>query len=294
MSAELLLHWVAERGWGTIDEFADAHGWALGDDVPAHRTLSKMSALGQLEVDWRGRRWGAVQPALTLLPDAAGYGLLVGARTSRLTEDLLTDVIALDAFVQPVRQPGAPDAIFVAADSEQALEQVALDLQIPFVHSVTQRLSAVLPPLDAMLAHARTPPIASHYGVERYDLDNGWQPADSDRDPGLYRYELSGPRTLHFHDDDDERYRVDLALGTWAEARRLARDDFLFWRPDGLNGTLDAPGFMPLPVLHARVATLCSGLAPRWDGNGGVLYDNVPRWLAQQIASTLQQPLRDG
>lgn len=292
MSAERLLHWAAEIGTGTVTAFSDAHEWAIGAS-PAYRTLRYMSALGQLEVDWTRGRWGAVEPSLTLLPDAGGYGLIVGARTARLTDDLINDVDALDAEVQRVLQAGAPDAFFVAADSEQALEGVAAALQMPYLHSVTQRLAAVLPPLDAMLTTLRTPPIAYHYGVERYDLDYGWYGVDSEPGPGLYRYEISGPRKLHFVDSDGQRYDVDLALGSWAEARRHERSDFLYWRPDGANGTLDAPKFLPLPALHARTATLCSGLAARFDDSGGILYVNVPRWLAERIANTLAQPLNE-
>jgi hypothetical protein len=292
-AAERLLHWAAERGSGTIGEMTAAHAWAVGGDADGYRVVRHMVALGQVEVDWSKGTWGALHPAITLLPDAAGHGLVVGARTARMTRALVDGIDAPDVIVQPVFQRDAPDAHFVAADSERALRRLAEDLGMPFVHSVTERLASVLPSLDAMLAPLRTPPIACHYGLERYDLDYGWEVADEDRAPGLYRYELSGPRAHHFVDDADVRYRVDLAVGTWAEARRQQRGDFLIWGPDGVNGTLDAPLWLPLPALHARAAALCTGLAPKRAASGGLLYANVPRRLAARIAETLGQPLME-
>ncbi|WP_259315029.1 hypothetical protein [Capillimicrobium parvum] len=225
-----------------------------------------------------------------MLPDAAGHGLLVGARTARLTSEVDERIQAHDAIAIPVRQSRAPDAIFIAADSERALIKAAASLDIPYAHSVVERLAAVLPDLNAHLATRRTPSIVMHYGVDRYDIDRQWLPAERDDSPGLYLYERSGPRTIHFVDADGARYETDLAVGAWAEARRLGRDDLLWWRPDGVNGTLDVPMFLPLPSLHARAATLCSGLSSEYD-NGSQLYANVPEWLARRIAADLEQRL---
>lgn len=287
---EQLLHWVAEIGGSDLDRFADAHAWARPGDGWPNYALRELSALASVEVDWRARRWGAVPPCLTLLPDAAGHGLLVGARTARLTRELVDGVDAIDAIVSPVAQPRAPDALFVAADSEIALANVAGALDIPYVHSVVERLTVVLPALDAELAGRATPPIVMHYGVERFDLDEGFLSAEQDDAPGLYRYERSGPRAIHFVAGDGCRFDVDLAVGAWAEARRVGVADLLWWRPDSVNGTLDVPRYLPLPSLHGRAATLCSGLSARYD-NGSFLYDNVPDWVADRIAAALGQDL---
>jgi hypothetical protein len=293
MSYEQLSHWMAEVGEQGFDRFAEAHAWALRDrrSVSPHAALRQLSDLGYVEVDWRRRRWGAAPPCLTLLPDAAGHGLLVGARTARLTREADERIEALDAIAMPVPQPRAPDAIFIAADSETALARAAASLEIPYVHSVVERLAAVLPSLDAELATRATPPIVMHYGIERYDTDQGWLLAERDDTPGLYRYERAGPRAVHFIDADGARYDVDLAVGAWAEARRQEIDDQLWWHPDTINGTLDVPPLLPLPSLHARAATLCSGLPAEYDQDGGRRYVNVPEWLAQRIASDLGQQL---
>ena len=171
-----------------------------------------------------------------------------------------------------------------------ALTSVAEALGIPYVHSVVERLAAVMPCLDAELAGRATPPIVRHYGLERFDIDESFVPVMRDDAPGLYRYERPGPRAIHFVAGDGRRFDVDLAVGTWAEARRLDVLNLLWWRPDGVNGTLDVPRYLPLPSLHARAATLCSGLSARYD-DGSFLYDNVPEWVARRIAAALGQDL---
>jgi hypothetical protein len=158
---------MATAGAMTADG-GGADAWTAG----SHAALRELSALACVEVDWRTRRWGAVSPCLTLLPDAASHGLLVGARTARLTRESVVDVEASDALVypgaaapRPAPQPRAPDALFVAADSEAALASVAEALDIPYVHSLVERLNAVLPGLDAELAGRATPLIVKHYGA---------------------------------------------------------------------------------------------------------------------------------
>lgn len=288
---ERLLHWVAERGSGSFGDFGNAHAWATEEEVPALRTLRLMTALGHVEVDWPGARWGAVSPTITLLPDAAGYGLVVGARTALLTARLV-EVDETDVFVDLQAQRAAPDVCFVAADSADALERLSAQFNLPFVHSVAKRLGDVLPSLDAMLHPYRVSSgNPSNYGIERFDLDDDFVPIGSDTEPGLYRYEMSGPRRLQFVDEDGTRYRVDLAVGAWAEARRSGDVDLLLWAPDGTNGTFYAPWMLPLPVLQGRAAALCSGLRPDFNSQGDVVYVNVPEWLAVRIAESLGQQL---
>lgn len=295
-SFERLSHWMAEVGSQGFEQFTEAYTWVSDSRRAgtAHAALRSLSALGYAEIDWRRRRWGAVAPCLTLLPDAAGHGLIVGARTERLMRELEDRIALLDADVTRHPQQRAPDAVFVAADSEAELASVAAALEMPYEHSLVERLVAVLPDIDAELAARKTPPIVRHYGVERYDLDDvpAWQPSADDRRSGLYRYERSGPRAIHFVDDDGGRYDVDQAVGAWAEARRLGAGTHLWWRAEDINGTLDVPRNLPLPTLHARAASLCSGLAAEFDPvDGCFLYPNVPEWVARRIAKALSQDL---
>jgi hypothetical protein len=128
-------------------------------------------------------------------------------------------------------------------------------------------------------------------GVERFDvLADRWRPVERDIEPGLYRYEHRG-RELRWIDEERRPYRVDFALGAYCELRRVQKSDILHWMQLPVNGTLSVPLRAPLPVLHARAATMCSGLAPQ--RHAGVLrYENVPRRIAEAIASSLDQQLQ--
>ena len=86
----------------------------------------------------------------------------------------------------------------MAANSETALERLAEQLNLPFVHSVSERLGGVLPSLDAMLIASKEPAVVDHYGLARFDLDAGFLPVDQDEGPGLYRYEMPGQGVCNF------------------------------------------------------------------------------------------------
>lgn len=293
MSYERLLYWMSEIGSGGFDQFERSHTWATrGETIwrTAPSALRELSALAHIEINWATREWGAVPPCITLLPDAAGHGLVVGGRTGRLTETLLEELDALDAVAVAHQQRDAPDALYVAADSEHALAEVAGSLGLEYVHSVVEDLATVLPGLDAMSAGRRTHPIVQHYGIERYDFDERWLATDADDEPGLYRYDRSGPRAIHYVEASGTRLTVDFGVGVWLESRRQGTNGWIWWHPDAVNGTLDVPMNLPLPALHARAATLCSGLIASLD-DGSLRFANVPQWLAESIAKSLDQAL---
>ena len=292
MSYERLLNWMSELGGGSFAQFDAAHSWATrGSSIwSGPGALRELSALGHIEVDWGTRRWVAARPCITLLPDAAGHGLVVGGRTARLTRALLDEVDALDAEAIARSQRDAPDVVYIQADSEVALAGVAAGLGVSYVHSVVDDLGDLLPSLAMLITDTETHPIVQHYGIERYDLDARWLAVETDDEPGLYRYERPGPRAVHFVDAAAQRYAIPFAIGVWLEARRTETTDWIWWHPDAVNGTLDVPFNLPLPPLHARAATLCSGLTPLLR-EGSLRYANVPFGLAERIAVSLEQEL---
>jgi hypothetical protein len=294
MNHELLLQWVSERGSGSWNDFREAFRWAEPDARTggAHSCMRALTTLAHVEIDWDSGAWAAAPAVVTLLPSAGGHGLLAGARTGRLRallEDGLDEVPHVFAFFR--EQEGAPDVCFIACDSEDDLSQLAIQLGIPFEHSVANRLASLLPSIDAMLAERGSTPGVPDLGVERFDvLADRWRPVERDIEPGLYRYEHRG-RELRWIDEERRPYRVDFALGAYCELRRLQKSDILHWMQAQVNGTLSVPLRAPLPVLHARAATMCSGVAPQ--RHAAVLrYENVPRRIAEAIASSLDQQLQ--
>src|SRR5262249_39933627 len=144
---------------------------------------------------------------------------------------------------------------------------------------------------DAMLAERRSTPGVPDLGVERLDVPTDrWRPVESDKEPGLYRYEYRG-RELRWVDEGGEPHRVDFSLGAYCELRRLRTSDVLKWEELAVTGTLSVPLAAPLPVLQARAATMCSGLAPRRRAHM-LRYENVPHRIAGAIADSLDQQLR--
>jgi hypothetical protein len=290
---ELLLQWASERGEGIWSDWKDAYRWA----TPAGRVsgpsvgLRTFATLGHVEIDWEAGHWTVAPSVLTLLPDAGGHGLLTGARTGALRRRLEHELEHPDVIACFYAQADAPDACLVAADSATALQDLADWLEVPYEHSVGRRLAELLPSLDAMLAERSSAPGVPDLGVEMFETRSGrWSPVESDSEPGLYRYERGWRKELRWRDDDGQPHHVDMALGAWCELRRVDRRREIRWEQESVHGNLLVPVRFPAPVLHARAAAMCSGLAPVKEGRM-LMYRNVPKDVAEAVASTLGQEL---
>jgi hypothetical protein len=298
MRIDLLLEWASERAEGSWQQLRDAHEWIATAYPPSSAswrptpgmTARRLTTLGHIEIDWQHGHWAVAPPLLTILPSAGAHALLTGARTRTLVAQL-TDATADEPslFVTYCPQRYAPTAILIACEDETNIESLAELLDIGYEFSVSDRLSALLPPLDSYLALASTTPAPSGYGVAQLDLHTlRWHDAESDRDPGLYRYDHYGRPTYRLI-TEQQTYDVDWAIGAWAALSRWGENK-LQYREDAVNGTLLAPVGAPLPTLHARAAALCSGLAPGRI-SGADWYRNVPRHVAERIARSLDQTL---
>jgi hypothetical protein len=292
-SDELLLQWASERGGGTWPEWKDAHRWA----TPADRdfgpslALRTLSMLGHVEIAWEASRWTVAPPVLTLLPDAGGHGLLTGARTGALRERLDRELDHPDVLANFICQEDAPDACLVATSSGTALQELADWLEVPYEHSLGRRLAGLLPDLDAMLVRRESAPGVPDLGVEIFEATSRrWSPVENDAYPGLYRYERGWRKELRWKDDHGQPYHVDFALGVWCELRRLGKRSEMRWEVQSVHGLLGVPVPFPAPALHARAAAMCSGLAPMREGRL-LMYRNVPKDVAEALASTLGQEL---
>ncbi|MGI9098479.1 MAG: hypothetical protein ACR2H2_08315 [Solirubrobacteraceae bacterium] len=297
MTADLLLHWASERGEGSWQQLRDAHEWiatayplssASWRPTPG-MTARRLTTLGHVEIDWQHGRWAVAPPLLTILPSAGAHALLTGARTRALINQLTDAADDPSLFVTTCPQRHAPTAILIACEDETHIESLAEELGIGYEFSVSDRLSELLPTLDSYLALASTTPAPRGYGVAQLDLQSlRWDDAESDREPGLYRYDQHG-RPAYRLVSEQQTYDVDWGIGAWAALSRWGENK-LQYRKDAVNGTLVAPIGAPLPTLHARAAALCSGLAPA-RSSGADWYRNVPRHVAERIARSLDQTL---
>lgn len=300
MSEDLLLDWMSERGAGTWQQARDAHEWLLSQQrqigwrpTPGF-TLRMLSTLGHVEIDWEAARWAAAPPVITLLPSAGAHALLTGGRTRTLVDRLGTEAGEDPCLfaLSPHPQSLAPSALLVACESERAIESLAWRLGIRYEFSVSDRLSAALPPLDACLHQGKTTPPPRGYGVECFDARRlRWETAESDESPGLYRYEVYGRPEFRLLTEAEGVYSVDLPTGVWSALSRWG-ENRLRYQTESVNGTLIVPIECPLPTLQARAAALCSGLAPKKRGQT-LWFRNVPRAIAERIARSLDQTVFD-
>jgi hypothetical protein len=293
---ELLLQWASERGSGTWSQFRDAHDWLFnagqqeGKQTKATTTIHGFSVLGHLEIDWDSGTWAVAPSVLTILPNAGAHAVLTGARSRHMVEAFTAATSDEDLYSESYAQKWGPNALFVAARDEEAVEVLARRMGIAYELCVSERLAAMLPTLDSYLALCVSTPGARGYGVERFDprlLKFGR--VETDSGPGLYRYDVWGKPEFRFVADDGVYYKVDWALGVHAELRRCGKREIRY-NPDSVNGTLKVPFRAQLPALHARAAVLCSGLMPRLD-NWKWHYPNVPLETASAIAAALGQAL---
>lgn len=126
--------------------------------------------------------------------------------------------------------------------------------------------------------------------MKRFDpLALRWAPVESDREPGLYEYDVVGRPAFRLLDRDGAVYAPDMVTGIYAALSRWGTN-VLRYAPDSVNGTLRAPLRAPLPTLQARAAALCSGLAPL-PQDDELAYWNVPRPIAERIARSVDQSL---
>jgi hypothetical protein len=294
---DLLLEWASERGEGSWSRFRDAYAWLeAGSDAPPWQSASlvarQMSALGHIEIDWRASRWQACPPLLTLLPAAGAHALLTGGRTRALEERLAEvladrgDVFALD----PIAQPLAPSTLLIACDDERAMRSLADSLGIASSYSAATGLSSVLPSIGSYLSLAGTAPAPRGYGVQRLSLDSlTWTDVDHDDEDGLYRFEAPDGRRFRFV-SSGSHYEVDMAIGIYASLGSAGERGRLKWFRSSVNGQFESPRQAPLPTLHARSLTLCSGFAPKSLGSS-LVYANVPEEIAMAVARSLDQEL---
>jgi hypothetical protein len=303
VDADLALRWMSETGAGPVSDLRDRLAWLAHTAdlaVPGTATgrwLRDLSALGHAEIDWPHDRWAVAPAVITPLPCSDGTAVLAGARRAGLLERLQsTDLSVLTCRPDPA--PGdlpVPTAVLLQYDSAAGLQAAAADARIRFSGCAARKLAERLPPLRP--GPEAPPPAGGNETLERLDQGMSFVPAGADRDDGLYRLRLQG-RSTHLSLLDGVWRHCDLADGTFAEYARRGGISVMRWRPerdacDGPVGTVFVDWGAPLPPLHARALTLCSGLPP-WFSRAArtAVYTNIPADVAQAVARSLLQRLQ--
>lgn len=305
MFADTLFRWMSEVGDGELADLRGRVEWiARTADVPigmaaSGRWLRDMSALGHVEIDWVSGRWATAPPAVVLLPAADGLGVLAGSRRY----DQIGDIEASDVAVHQFRPPNsprdvpAPTCVFVQFDSLSDLRLSATRAGAAYAGCTAVRLARSLAPLKPGKLAAPPSRLALLESVIVSDSGVSYAPADGKLGDGVYRVRLQG-RQRHLYRHEDSWFWCELAEGVFLDLARRG-ESVMRWRPESGAGRAGVGEMFvdwgaPLPPLHARALTLCSGLPARfYPAARTAEYANVPRSIARAIAESLGQPFRE-
>ena len=305
MAADLMLRWMSETTSGSVRELRQRLAWlARTEDKPTSdfatgRWVRDMSALGHLEVSWNDDRWWIAPRTIVRLPATDGTAVLVGAR-AKGTSERLSEIGAI-SIVSPTA-PGdllPPASQFIAFDSLEELAGIAADLGAVDGGCAATRLIKMLPQL--LLGPPAAPPATSNATLERLVDGEGtvsFEESNGTLD-GLYRLRLQGRLAYLYRQGGAQWRHCDLPTGLFWHYSRTSQRVFR-WRPQrdawcGEVGTIFVDWGAPLPPIHARALTLCSGLLPRYSSAARTaIYTNVPHPVAAAVASSLEQPLQLG
>ncbi|MFE9772961.1 hypothetical protein ACFYOV_14995 [Streptomyces sp. NPDC005931] len=309
-SGDLLLRWVSELGKGALPDIKQGMWWLAARYCPEAesgapgRWLRDAVSLGYMDIDWRNRRWCAAPSVLTRVPQARGLAVLTGSRTAAFERQL--DSAVRDGLVELHRVPNdrprrdipLPVSLFIQFDDEAGLTKWAEELGVLYSPCFALQSAGLLPPL-----RLETRASAPEFGkpLEYYDLDRGdYQWVKRPQKDGLYRLKQREGKRVCQVLQHGVWYETSHEEGIYAVLRMQSTDaDVLRWLPEQYCGreefgALYVDWGYPLPDLHRRTATMCSGLAPRINEHAeNLAYDNVPKAVAIKIAESLGQRLRE-
>ncbi|MFB6889309.1 hypothetical protein ACFCX4_08350 [Kitasatospora sp. NPDC056327] len=305
---DLLLRWLSERQSGSVTALREGvrgTARAYGIDTAEYADwdwVRELSSLGFLDADLRADRWSAAPLVLTRLPFSDGLALITGARPASVRAALgsaAADWLELLEIPGETRQGAVPlpATLMVQYDDAARLGELATRLGASYVPCAALQLGALLPRLQAG-AEAAPPGGAGLDTVERYDLTaRRFVPAGSHSEDGLYRWRGADHALLVRLLRKGRFSRTERETGIYLELASHS-ENAVRWRPEtgpgrSRLGRLFVDRNAPLPPLHARAATLCTGLPPMRGNQGQTLaYDNVPNVLAEAIAASLLQDLQ--
>ena len=291
---DALLTWCSEKGSGSIDEFRAACRHLA---LPAPTAARRLSALAHVEFDWDAGRFAAAPTTLTAIPGLPGRMLLTGSRPLGLIAELaaLAADSGLDVDVSRdlCHQFGrGPSTAFIDADPADApafCEAAGIGNAKCASDDLAGHLPAVR--LDTMTVAHRPDGRFPHALVDPHSFQPRWDEPADEYEPGLWLYRSWGRR------------RQMILRGEHAEPRMVLDADaapYLMPRPQDADPIVEyrrahhllvANAAAPLPALHARCATLCSGrVALRRDVAPGVAHDhyvNVDPQVAERILRSL-------
>lgn len=296
------LEWLSEQGTGSWDDFKASHAWLFGQSPDMAwrkpgRTAHLLSTLGHLEMSWEQERWSVARPCLVNITNAGGIAVLTGSRPRSLLRRLEAETGAesdLEVMLIPVTPPEGPEVIYLQYEGEADLQRLTNSIGARFERYASRSLLKIVPSLEAAISGSRIsadPP--KGFDLARFIPSTlRWDAVLSPNSPGLFRYRAYGHDRYWLRRGGRTR-EVDKDYGMWAALGMESRH-VIAHRASGFTGTLIVPMSVPLPLLHARAAVLCSGQPPfRETATRTLHYINVSQKVARQLAQSLDQNLKE-
>jgi hypothetical protein len=258
---DTLLWWCSEMGSGTLDEFVAA---CHELDLPRWEAARCLSALAHVEFSWRQSRWAVCEPVLTTVPMLPGRLLLCGGRPSGMLEKLSQSAAAsgYDVIVDsdPIPQIGpGPATVFLTASARDAGAFAAAS-GLRFQPAAHRAIAKLLPMADTeVAAEPATPdPRFPHCLVDPDTLTERWDWEVPEGTEGLWAWQTWQRRSARYLREQGQWWYVpDRAWAPYLLPRPAGSDPLVRYEPAHRILIVDAAA--PLPGLHARAATLCSG-----------------------------------
>src|SRR5664280_3158228 len=257
-----VLVWLSEQEGGTAStrRFYETWGWLCHRDGRPHDAdraalvAYHLEVLGHLEQDRAGHRVGAAPAVVDVLTDGGGYGLLCGARPTRLLERLRDpdrdpaprvrragphwDVPLRDQRDE-TGEPVGPTAVYLEWDPDRHSDvlDVLQALGVQVVARAGDRLLELLVPLRRTLATAPELSMSPSARFEQWRPTGGagrgsWTPTTNDRAPGLYRYPSWGGPVFAWREEPTAALRVvDKRVGFYLQHARDGRRDLFHHDP---------------------------------------------------------------
>jgi hypothetical protein len=306
MIGNLLLQWMSEAESGRISDLRETAEWlARSVDLEiasyaAGRWVRDVSALGHCDVDWERDTWTISSPRISRLPEADGSAVLIGARGSKLLQPLGVAEI----WSQTLRREGGvgeipvPDTVLIQYESARELIELTAALGTEYSDCAPFELARELSTLSPGAPSA--PPVRS----DELRVLNEVSPrrefsvfvGDYQVAPdGLYCQQVRG-RDFYLVRTSGQWFHCDLTTGIYLELHRR-NVSVMRWRPEPGRGSAEIGELFvdwgaPMPVMHSRALTLCSGFTARFSSKAHTaIYDNVPLIIAREVATSLGQDL---
>lgn len=314
-SGDLLLYVIsAKRGisWPVFKRVLDtlaARELARYENAAVARNVivRAFDSLGhcQLLSDSSGLRIAIAPSSLVRLPTSANIAVLCGSRSPETIDLVRTAASKFDVIVEVSLHPGdlsalLPERVTLRAPVNSNLDECANYLGItlaatPSAYALAS-VSATLHQIAASLEWKTVPELNWPFADFDPEHNNFTSVKEGRASFRLTRYLDPVKNVFRYYVwDSDGCAEIDL---DWGRYLALHKSGFNVLYFDSTKHLLAMPKSLPLPRLLARSVALCSGSSPRPLTNSSdghltnfVVYELVPRCLADLIATKLEQEL---